>query len=367
MQSMLQPDSVIAELEDAVRSGSSEKRVNTLRQVTNLFLHEGERLSEDQIKVFDDVLCLLTARVETRAKAELGKRLAQVDYAPLEVIQRLALDDEIAVAEDVLVQSRRLTTSTLVEIASTKGQDHLFAISGRADLPEVVTDVIVDRGEHRVIRKLAGNTSARFSETGYAGMVAHADADDELTEMLGLRIDLPIKFLRDLLRRATDAVRDRLIAIAPPELQEEIRRVLKTITDAAGVKRPPGRDFSRAEDIVKRMKGLNELNDAAIIKFVETKRFDEVIAALAILTNVPTALIAKVMEGHRADLVLIPCKSAGLSWQAVETILIRRPVKPQIDERTLAVAAKDYGKLSLETAQRTLRFWQVHDKLEKYS
>ena len=159
--SLLQPDSVIAELEDAVRSGSSEKRVNTLRQVTNLFLNEGERLSEDQIKVFDDVLCLLTARVETRAKAELGKRLAQVDYAPLEVIQRLALDDEIAVAEDVLVQSRRLTTSTLVEIASTKGQDHLFAISGRADLPAVVTDVIVDRGERRVIRKLAGNTSAR--------------------------------------------------------------------------------------------------------------------------------------------------------------------------------------------------------------
>ena len=96
------------------------------------------------------------------------------------------------------------------------------------------------------------------------------------------------------------------------------------------------------------MKGLNELNDAAIIKFVETKRFDEVTAALAILTNVPTALIAKVLEGHRADLVLIPCKSAGLRWQAVETILTRRPVKPQIDERTLKIATTDYGKLSIE-------------------
>jgi len=34
-----------------------------------------------------------------------------------------------------------------VEIASTKGQDHLLAISGRTNLPEAVTDVIVDRGE----------------------------------------------------------------------------------------------------------------------------------------------------------------------------------------------------------------------------
>ena len=50
--------SIIAELEDAVRGGSSAKRVETLRQVTDLFLNDGERLSDDQVKVFDDVLCL---------------------------------------------------------------------------------------------------------------------------------------------------------------------------------------------------------------------------------------------------------------------------------------------------------------------
>ena len=82
--------SIIAELEDAVRGGSSAKRVETLRQVTDLFLNDGERLSDDQVKVFDDVLCLLIARVETRARAELSKRLAPLDYAPFEVIQHLA-------------------------------------------------------------------------------------------------------------------------------------------------------------------------------------------------------------------------------------------------------------------------------------
>src|SRR6478672_4438588 len=153
--------SIIGELEDAVNDGSPAKRVATLRQVTDLFLLDGERLSEDQVKVFDDVLCVLIARVESRARAELSKRLAPVDYAPFEVIQHLAWDDEIAVAGSVLANSSRLGTSTLVEIASTKGQDHLLAISGRVNLPEAVTDVIVDRGERNVIRKLANNASAR--------------------------------------------------------------------------------------------------------------------------------------------------------------------------------------------------------------
>jgi uncharacterized protein (DUF2336 family) len=363
---LTQQVSIIAELEEAVRSGSSAKRVSTLRQVTDLFLHDAERLSEDQVKVFDDVLCHLVARVETRVKAELSARLAPVACAPSAVIERLAWDDQIAVAGPVLASSSRLTTSTLVEIAKTRGQDHLLAISGRSNLPEAVTDVIVDRGQSEVICKLANNASARFSATGYNGMVAHAEADDKLTEILGLRVDLPVKFLQDLLRRATEAVRTRLAMVAPPELQEEIRRVLKTISNEARAEQAPMRDFSRAEGVVRRMKGLYELNDAAVMRFAEAKRFEEVAASLAILnSSAPTDMMARLLEGLRTDLILVPCKSAGLGWAAVEAILCHRPVKHRIDEATLRLALKDYGKLSVETAERTLRFWQLHNKIEK--
>ena len=359
---MLETNSIIAELEDAVTSGSSERRVSTLRQVTDLFLHDGDRLSDDQVKVFDDVLCLLVTRVESRARAELGARLAPVDYAPFEVIQHLARDDEIAVAGSVLATSSRLRTTDLVEIASTKGQDHLLAISGRTNLPEAVTDVIIDRGEGKVIRKLANNTSARFSDTGYSKIVARSEGDAELIEILGLRVDLPLKFLRDLLRRATDAVRERLMALAPPELQEEIMRVLKAISAAA---RENARDFSRAEALVKLLNEKCELNQDAIVKFAETKQLDEVAASLAVIARAPTEMMAQLLEGPRSDLILIPCKAAGLSWLAVERILCNRPAKQKIGEETLKVAERDYRKLTLATSQRTLRFWQVHNKLEK--
>ena len=307
--------SIIAELEDAVRGGSSAKRVETLRQVTDLFLNDGERLSDDQVKVFDDVLCLLIARVETRAKAELSKRLAPLDYAPFEVIQHLAWDDEIEVAGSVLANSSRLGTDVLVEIASSKGQDHLLAISGRPNLPAAVTDVIVDRGEDQVIRKLANNAGAQFSEEGYSNIVARAAADDELVEILGLRGDLPANCMRDLLRRAKDAVRARLLAIAPPALQEEIKKVLNTIAREAP---PPGRSFGVAEEYVKLMKGLNELDDAAVYNFAESKKFDEVTVAIAVLNEMPIEMMARLMEGPRADLLLIPCRSARLNWPTVE-------------------------------------------------
>jgi hypothetical protein len=354
--------SIIAELEDAVRGGSSARRVETLRQVTDLFLNDGERLSDDQVKVFDDVLCLLIARVETRAKAELSKRLAPLDYAPFEVIQHLATDDEIAVAGEVLTHSTRVSTDTLVEVASAKGQDHLLAISGRANLPEEVTDVIVDRGDGRVIRKLANNASANFSEAGYSNIVARADGDDELVEILGLRLDLPIEYLRDLVRRAKDTVRVRLLAIAPPAIQEEIRLVLN---DIAAEQTPPGRNYGVVEQVVRLMGQLNELDDAAVYNFAEANKFPEVTVALAVLNDVPVEMIARLLEGARSDLILIPCRSGRLNWPTVEAILRGRPAPFPVDEQTLEVAQRDYRKLSMETAQRTIRFWQLHNRIEK--
>src|SRR6266481_4697787 len=309
--------SIIAELEEAVRGGSSAKRVETLRQVTDLFLNDGDRLSDEQVQVFDDVLCLLIARVETRARAELSKRLAPLDYAPFEVIRHLAWDDEIAVAGDVLTHSSRLGTEALVEIASTKG---------------------------------------------YSRIVARAEGDDELVEILGLRLDLPIKFLHDLLRRAKDAVRARLMAIAPPALLEEIKRVLNDIVRGED---SPARNFEVAEQLVKLMKKLHELDDAAVFTFAEARKFDEIAAALALLNDAPTEMMARLLEGPRADLVLIPCRSARLNWPTVETILRNRPAPRPIDEPTLKVAERDYRKLSMETAQRTVRFWQLHNRIEK--
>src|SRR5512145_1770694 len=100
--------SVIGELERAMHSGSLDRCEETLSRVTDLFLHGADRFSEDQVLLFEDVLGFLIQRIETRARAELSTRLALVDNAPIRVVQRLANDDEITVAEPVLTHSARL-------------------------------------------------------------------------------------------------------------------------------------------------------------------------------------------------------------------------------------------------------------------
>src|SRR5262245_27801019 len=98
--------SLLAELDDALQHGSSDKRLATLRSITDLFLSNSGHYEPEQVKLFDDVLLRMIGHIETTALAELGRQLAPVDDAPLEVIRHLANHDEIKVAGPVLTESK---------------------------------------------------------------------------------------------------------------------------------------------------------------------------------------------------------------------------------------------------------------------
>jgi uncharacterized protein (DUF2336 family) len=357
--------SLIVELEEAIQSGSSEKRVETLRRVTDLFLNDSDRLNEAQIALFDDVLCHLIKRIETKALVELSEHLAPVDNSPIEVIRRLARSEEITVAGPVLTRSVRLTTSDLIEIAGSKSQQHLLAISGRSRLEEAVTDVLIDRGGREIVHRLARNAGARFSETGFTTLVRNAETDESLAEKLGLRLDIPLRLLRDLLLKATEAVRARLVSLAPPETRDEIQRVLAKISNEVTREATASRDFTQAQLGILAMKKEGRLDEAALLEFANRRLYEQMVAALSMLSSSSIDLIASLMKGARSNGLLVPCKAAGLEWPTVSAILCNRFAHHTMSDADLALAKEDFGRLSQPSAQRILRFWQIRSKTTK--
>ena len=349
--------SLIGELESAIHSGSKEKRVATLRRVTDLFLTGADRFTQDQIDVFDDVIGLLVHRIEGKALAELSERLAPVEKAPIEVIRRLARDDEIAIAAPVLSQSQRLTSQDLIEVARTKGQDHLLAISSRPRIEESVTDVLIERGSRKVIHRLSENSGATFSEEGYLKLTQKAESDQGLLEKLGLRLDIPLHFFRELLLRATAIVRERLIARAKPEFKSEIESILHLVSDDVG--RETTRDRTAAQRSVAALKEAGELDEVTLLAFLRAGQQNEVIAAIALLSASDFELAAEIMTSDRNEAILILCRAARFEWATVRALLRSRPEQHGIVDMQMDQLRQDYTKLTQSTAQRVLRFWMV--------
>ena len=355
---MSAPASLIPELEEVIQRGSPARRAETLKRITAFFLDGASRFNDDHVSLFDHVFSRLIAEIEAKARTELSHRLAPVGNAPVEVLRRLAHDDDIAIAGPVLEQSRRLAETDLVDIAQTKSQAHLLAISGRAGIAEPVTDVLVRRGDRKVVHSVADNRGARLSDDSFFTLVDRAEQDGVLAEKVGLRPDIPPRLFRDLLLRATEVVQQRLFASAKPETQSEIRRVLAKVSREVGARAAP-RNYSSAQLRIEALRLEGKLDEAALVDFAKKGQFEETIAALAVLCAVPIEVVDRLMCGERPDPILILCKSVGWGWPTVKSIIMARAGGPGTSSQGLDAAYSNFDRLSPTTAQRVLRFWQV--------
>jgi uncharacterized protein (DUF2336 family) len=352
--------SLIAELEDAVHGSAPDKRVSTLQRVTELFLNGAKHFNDEQINVFDDVLLHLIKRVETKALAELSTRLAPAPNAPVGVVRHLARHDDILVAGPVLSQSERLNNADLLEIAKTKGQAHLLAISDRSLVDETVTDILLERGSKEVFHKLARNHGAFFSKSGFTTLVNYAKTDDALAEKIGQRVDVPPQLLHDLVVKATETVRNRLLATAPAEVHAEIKRALASISnEVIHEVEVETRDFKRACDLVLAMQRKNQLSEATLGEFARNRKYEEMVAALTLLCTARFELVERLMRTIHYGGLLVACKAADVKWPTMHAVLTHRLPHHPIAGAELEQAKVDFAKLTRPTAQRLLGFWQA--------
>ncbi|MGJ4928567.1 DUF2336 domain-containing protein [Bradyrhizobium sp. HKCCYLS2038] len=366
---MSKPHLTIAdEVQAAIATGSAERCSGVAERVASLFIASAGSLDVEQHALFSDVFERLVNTIELRALADVGARialaelsaqLAPVPQAPLAVIRRLAHHDDIAVAGPVLSESPRLTPEDLVEIANTRGEKHLVAIAGRWWLQEIVTDALLVRRFPSVSRKLMKNPGARISAAGFAIVLAQAVVDPELAIATGIRADLPSTLRRTLLLQATEAVRARLLASAPPHLYEEIRSAISAAAAVAEQDMSRCRDFGSAKLTVGQLKQTGKLDEAMLQDFARQRRYTETIAAIAELAKCSVELVRPLMQSLRSDGILVPCKAAGLSWNTVATILDSRFVSGQTKPDELTKLKTKYLALTLDEAQRLLKLWSV--------
>jgi uncharacterized protein (DUF2336 family) len=353
---------LIGELESALQSGSISKRTEMLRRVTDFFFSRLDQFSPEHLGLFDEVMTKAVVYIEGEVRAELSTRLAPVARAPGLIVRRLANDDDIAVAGPMLEQSKQLTEADLVEIAKVKGRDHLLKLSSRSELGEAVTDVLVERGDAAVRNTVAANAGARFSELGFSKLVIHAEQDEGLLETVAKRPDMPPLLLRHVLSRATDAVRERLLAQSSPEHRNSVRQALKNISG-----RVSGnislRQYAEAERRLASITQDTALTKLKLREFAAARRMPETVVALSALCGVPIDLVDHLVNNTGQFGVMTLCRAIGLDWPVVAAIVSAK-LAPDDASFDPAELGSQYHHLSVSAAQRLLRFWQSRQEQE---
>ncbi|MCP8938589.1 DUF2336 domain-containing protein [Alsobacter sp. SYSU M60028] len=347
--------SLARDVETAIASGGGAKRADTLRQLTTLFIEQAPQLGEDHVAVFDQVIARLASEIEFRARVELSARLAEVPNAPRRVIGELARDSAIEVARPVLERSPRLGEAELVEIAGAGGQLHLLAISGRADLTPAVTDVLVTRGDGAVVRKVAANDAARFSDQGFGTLVRRAIEDPALEELLGRRTDLPQHSMKALVTLAAERVRRDMggRGVAEADLLEA--------AVAAGAE-SAARDsicFVLPSDIEAALPGVfaaaSRFGEREVAQMLKERRLAEALAGIAYLASLPAETISQAWAAPHYDPLLFLARGLRFGWPTFKLMLEAR-IGTAPPGALLREAFANFEALTVPTAQRAMRF-----------
>ena len=354
MVAAVSPD-LFTELDGAVKDRLPQRDAQILRQVTDLFLSNVDRLREAQVGALDGLLVPLIGRIEARALVHLSEALSTVDRAPCETIRKLAFHDDPLVAAPVLQNSNRLSEKDLIAIAKTRSQRHLLAICSRETLNEALTDALMRRGDVNVSNALARNAGAQFSECGYATLVGRAERDESLTEKLGLRLDIPSNLLRELLARATDIVRARFLTAPRPVMKKKVRGPSSGLAEQVSATRPKI-DYRQAQGQVLALSRAGKLNDSAVNRFAVRGEYINVVAALSLLTDVKIEAIEPLIESDRLYGLIVACKAARLNWSTTRMIIHNRPHCPPATQWEYDQGRAVFETLLLSVSQWTIRF-----------
>ncbi len=312
---------LIRDLDNSIENSSDMRRAAMLRQLTDLYLVGAEQYSEQEIELIDEVFLRLVVTIEESSRALLAIRLGPVAKAPPRIMQVLACDDAIDVASPVLTQSEQLDTATLVKCAKTKSQEHMLAISRRASLPEAVTDVLVTRGDQQVALSTASNPGARFSQQGFGILVERSHGDDQLTQCVGKRPDLPPKLFVKLIEAASEEVRAKLIAErqhAAQEIARVVGEVGKRIEREAVTRTPV---YAAAQILVESLQTAGDLDRTALEGFARAGRLEEIVAGLALMTGLPAEMVEQSVHDQHAEMLLVLAKAVGLPWLTTKLIV----------------------------------------------
>ena len=348
----------LQDLNDAIGRGSNESRTKALWHATEVLV-DGV-FSEEQIRIFGDVIARLADEIEEASRAELSRRLAHSTNAPIRVVQMLADDDSIAVAGPVLQFSPRLDAKSLICSIRSKGQPHLLAISRRPSVPVEVTDELVTRGNHEVVHSVAANAGACFSDFGFRQMIKRSETDAVLAERVGMRKEIPPQMFRVLLAKASGEVR-RKLERERPDLTKVIQASVGQATGKLYSKFGPGQEsYLALKQSVSDAHKAGQLNEKSIANCAIAHKFEETVSALSLLSALPVEVVEQMLLVNNRDLILVLSKALEFSWDTAMALLFLGAENHRIASGELGDLKTEFKRADVRMSRGILEVYQSH-------
>ncbi len=346
------------------KESSPERRRDLLRKVTDLFFKEPESLNEREIGHIGDIICKIACDMEIKVRRHLAEKLSASAAAPHQVMTMLA-NDEIDVAHPVLRNSTVLRTADLIDIIERRGQEYMLAISKRDRVSEEVADSLVEHGNDDILVSLAGNDGAEFSRDAMEVMVVRSKDNEALHSPLVEHTKMPPELVSEMFWHVSSALRRRILSMDLGLDETEVDEMLhetKTWLEEEGADQE---ELSPSEKLVLRKEKMGQLDTNLIEQFMRQGKIPELVAGIARLLKIDGSTARNIIFDEGGETLVIACKAIGLEKATFSNLLALADVNRKRSQQQIDALQGIYGRMTAETARRTIRFWRTRRQVMK--
>ncbi|WP_306225642.1 DUF2336 domain-containing protein [Bosea beijingensis] len=326
---------------------SSDSRRQLLHAVTDLFLLDQDP-NEAAKEHYGEIAAGSLGHLGDEDRKGYADRVATMPTLPHNVAVTLGGDSNAEVARLVLSLSPVLTDTDLAAIAVSQSQQHLVAIAERARLSESVTDILVERGDQKVLHTVSANEGAAFSDRGFDRLLERGEADATITGALARRSDLA------------------------PNRAQRVLRIVEQFSDGSAAPATEGNVSLARQARQQRLEVKLLLSDLAakvrevddvLIMLSDEDRAYHLSQVLAEIAGISIEQALRVLMQRDSSGIAVACRSLGIGATAFRAILQLRARRLYFSSRDVDDDVDAYEKLDLATAERTLRFLKLRTKM----
>jgi Uncharacterised protein conserved in bacteria (DUF2336) len=339
---------------------NTAERDQLFRNMAQLYSYVSDRVDDEQVAQYDEVLCQLAELVEVEARAHVAKLLAPLERAPGNVVNKLAYD-EIAVAAPLLEFSNVLSDDDLIDIASTQSEAHRVAIAGRPSVPDRVGEAIVEHGGAPSVSRLVSNANAELGRTTVEKLVVRAQSDEALANNMRGRADVDWGSLRNEITDAGQKVLETLgeggKAVDPVTASKINAVVYNRMRNRAGFS---AQDWKVAYNQVKALYDRHQLDEKALMRFARFGYGHHGAAALSVMLTVQPEVFVKWLAMQDYVAMTVALKALNLTPDLFEALIATMPWRDMPSEADKTNVRRRFEALTRDEATGIFELWRTH-------
>ena len=272
--------------------------------------------------VLTEIFMTLARQAEHDIRKSLAESLAGADWAPLALVNMLALD-EIEIARPIIASSPLLRDQDLLRILVEATIEHQIEVARRPALSGRVADAIIDAAEPATMTALASNRTAEISETGLHRLIEQSRRVAALRAPLTRHPRLNETLARELYSLVGVALRQAIgerFRVDDAALSNAIDGAVSSLRDPVPVTTLSEREEMERR-LIDKLQSAGQLRAGFLIRAIREKRLSLFEHGLAALGGFTIAQVRAAVMRPTPEALFLACTAVGIDRAVFSAIL----------------------------------------------